>query len=124
MLFETAFRIVVHEKEKFSGAVVGVAIAVFLMILQGGFYLGYLATSRSSSTRSMPTSGSSRRTSPFSTAGSRSMTYPTTRPGAIPTSWRPPGWSGATPRIVSLHRGENRTCKSSALTSTGRPYKT
>ncbi len=42
MLLETAFRIVVHEKEKFSGAVVGVAIAVFLMILQGGFYLGYL----------------------------------------------------------------------------------
>jgi putative ABC transport system permease protein len=42
MLLETAFRIVVHERDKFSGAVAGVAIAVFLMILQWGFYLGYL----------------------------------------------------------------------------------
>src|SRR4051795_13197668 len=41
MLFKTAFRIIVHEKEKFSGATVGVALAVFLMILQWGFYLGY-----------------------------------------------------------------------------------
>lgn len=41
MLFKTAFRIIVYEKEKFSGAVVGVALATFLMILQCGFYLGY-----------------------------------------------------------------------------------
>jgi len=41
MLFKTAFRIIIHEKEKFSGAVVGVALATFLMILQCGFYLGY-----------------------------------------------------------------------------------
>ena len=41
MLFKTAFRIVIYEKEKFSGAVVGVALATFLMILQCGFYLGY-----------------------------------------------------------------------------------
>jgi len=41
MLFKTAFRIIVHEKEKFAGAVAGVAIALYLMILQWGFYLGY-----------------------------------------------------------------------------------
>src|SRR3954466_12433833 len=41
MLFRTAFRIVIYEKEKFSGAVVGVTLATFLMILQCGFYLGY-----------------------------------------------------------------------------------
>jgi putative ABC transport system permease protein len=41
MLFRTALRIVLHEKEKFAGAVVGVGIAVFLMILQWGFYLGF-----------------------------------------------------------------------------------
>ena len=41
MLLKTAFRIIVHEKEKFSGAVAGVTIATFLMILQCGFYLGY-----------------------------------------------------------------------------------
>jgi putative ABC transport system permease protein len=41
MLFKTALRIIVHEKEKFSGAVVGVSLATFLMILQCGFYLGY-----------------------------------------------------------------------------------
>ena len=41
MLFKTALRIIVHEKEKFAGAVVGVSIAIFLMILQWGFYLGF-----------------------------------------------------------------------------------
>src|SRR3954469_15787652 len=41
MLFKTFFRIIIHEKEKFAGAVVGVALATFLMILQCGFYLGY-----------------------------------------------------------------------------------
>jgi putative ABC transport system permease protein len=41
MLFKTSLRIIVHEKEKFSGAVAGVALATFLMILQCGFYLGY-----------------------------------------------------------------------------------
>lgn len=41
MLLQTALRIVLHEKEKFAGAVVGVGIAVFLMILQWGFYLGF-----------------------------------------------------------------------------------
>jgi putative ABC transport system permease protein len=41
MLFKTALRIIIHEKEKFSGAVAGVALATFLMILQCGFYLGY-----------------------------------------------------------------------------------
>jgi putative ABC transport system permease protein len=42
MLFTTAFRIIIHEKEKFSGAVIGMALATFLMILQCGFYMGYL----------------------------------------------------------------------------------
>jgi putative ABC transport system permease protein len=41
MLLKTALRIIVHEKEKFAGAVAGVAIAVFLIILQWGFYQGY-----------------------------------------------------------------------------------
>jgi putative ABC transport system permease protein len=41
MLFKTSLRIIVHEKEKFSGAVAGVALATFLMILQCGFYFGY-----------------------------------------------------------------------------------
>ncbi len=41
MLLKTALRIIVHEKEKFAGAVAGVAIAVFLMVLQWGFYQGF-----------------------------------------------------------------------------------
>jgi putative ABC transport system permease protein len=41
MLFKTSLRIIVNEKEKFAGAVAGVALASFLMIVQCGFYLGY-----------------------------------------------------------------------------------
>jgi putative ABC transport system permease protein len=41
MLLKTAVGIIVHEKEKFAGAVGGVALAIFLMLLQAGFYLGY-----------------------------------------------------------------------------------
>jgi putative ABC transport system permease protein len=41
MLLKTAMKIVLHEKEKFLGAVVGVTLALFLVILQSGFYLGY-----------------------------------------------------------------------------------
>src|SRR5262245_37357264 len=41
MLVKTAIRILIHEKEKYAGAVAGVAIAVFLIILQWGFYLGF-----------------------------------------------------------------------------------
>jgi putative ABC transport system permease protein len=41
MLFATALRIIIHEKEKFAAAVAGVALATFLLILQCGFYLGY-----------------------------------------------------------------------------------
>ena len=41
MLFRTAMKIVLYEKEKFLGAVVGVTLALFLVILQSGFYLGY-----------------------------------------------------------------------------------
>lgn len=41
MLLKTALRIIAHEREKFAGAVAGVAIAVFLIILQWGFYQGY-----------------------------------------------------------------------------------
>ena len=39
MLLKTAMKIVLHEKEKFLGAVVGVTLALFLVILQSGFYL-------------------------------------------------------------------------------------
>jgi hypothetical protein len=41
MLFKTALRIVVHEKEKFGGAITGVALAIFLLLLQWSFNLGY-----------------------------------------------------------------------------------
>jgi putative ABC transport system permease protein len=41
MLFKTAICIILHEKTKFLGAVVGVALAVFLVLLQWGFYFGY-----------------------------------------------------------------------------------
>src|SRR5437879_642923 len=41
MLVKTAIRILIHEKEKYAGAVAGAAIAVFLIILQWGFYLGF-----------------------------------------------------------------------------------
>jgi len=41
MLLRTALLIIVHEKEKFLGAVVGVTLALFLVLLQSGFYLGY-----------------------------------------------------------------------------------
>lgn len=41
MLLRTAVRILWHEKEKYAGAVAGVALAVFLVILQGGFYFGF-----------------------------------------------------------------------------------
>jgi len=41
MLVKTALRILIHEKEKYAGAVAGVAMAVFLIILQWGFYLGF-----------------------------------------------------------------------------------
>jgi putative ABC transport system permease protein len=41
MLLKTVVRIIIHEKEKFAGAVAGVTIAVFLMVLQWGFYLGF-----------------------------------------------------------------------------------
>ncbi|HEX6986235.1 MAG TPA: hypothetical protein VF170_12715, partial [Planctomycetaceae bacterium] len=41
MLLRTAIRIILHEKEKYFGAVAGVGIAVFLIILQAGFYLGF-----------------------------------------------------------------------------------
>jgi putative ABC transport system permease protein len=41
MLITTALKIILHEKEKFLGAVVGVTLALFLVLLQSGFYLGY-----------------------------------------------------------------------------------
>ena len=41
MLFRTAVRIILHEKEKYGGAVAGIALAIFLVILQWGFYLGF-----------------------------------------------------------------------------------
>jgi putative ABC transport system permease protein len=41
MLLKTAIRIILYEKTKFVGAVAGVALAIFLVILQWGFYFGY-----------------------------------------------------------------------------------
>jgi putative ABC transport system permease protein len=41
MLLKTAIRIILHEKTKFLGALAGVALAMFLVLLQWGFYFGY-----------------------------------------------------------------------------------
>jgi putative ABC transport system permease protein len=41
MLTKTAFRILHHEKGKYAGVVVGVAMAVFLVLLQSAFYWGF-----------------------------------------------------------------------------------
>ena len=41
MLLKTAIRIILHEKTKFAGAVAGVTLAMSLVLLQWGFYLGY-----------------------------------------------------------------------------------
>ena len=41
MLFKTAIRIILYEKARFAGAVAGVALAIFLVLLQWGFYFGY-----------------------------------------------------------------------------------
>ena len=41
MLTKTAFRILLHEKGKYAGVVVGVAMAVFLVLLQSAFYCGF-----------------------------------------------------------------------------------
>jgi putative ABC transport system permease protein len=41
MLLKTAICIILHEKAKFLGAVAGVALAIFLVLLQWGFYFGY-----------------------------------------------------------------------------------
>jgi hypothetical protein len=42
MLTKTAFQIVRHERGKYLGVIIGVAMALFLMLLQFGFYLGFL----------------------------------------------------------------------------------
>ena len=41
MLAKTAIRILLHEKGKYLGVVIGVAMAVFLVLLQSGFYFGF-----------------------------------------------------------------------------------
>jgi putative ABC transport system permease protein len=41
MLFKTAISGLIYEKEKYLGAVIGVALAVFLVVLQWGFYAGF-----------------------------------------------------------------------------------
>lgn len=41
MLTRTALRIVSHEAPRFAGVVVGVAMAVFLVLLQSAFYFGF-----------------------------------------------------------------------------------
>lgn len=41
MLTQTAIRILLHEKAKYAGVVVGLAMAVFLVLLQAAFYFGF-----------------------------------------------------------------------------------
>jgi hypothetical protein len=41
MVAKTAIRILLHEKGKYAGVVVGVAMAMFLVLLQAGFYFGF-----------------------------------------------------------------------------------
>ena len=41
MLTKTAIRILLHEKGKYLGVVIGVAMAVFLVLLQSAFYFGF-----------------------------------------------------------------------------------
>src|SRR5580658_2825685 len=41
MLTRTAFQILLYEKGKYAGVVVGVTMALFLVLLQFGFYLGF-----------------------------------------------------------------------------------
>lgn len=42
MLTRTAIRIFLYEKWKYAGVVAGVAMALFLLLLQSGFYFGFL----------------------------------------------------------------------------------
>lgn len=41
MICQTAIRILLHEKAKYAGVVVGLAMAVFLVLLQAAFYFGF-----------------------------------------------------------------------------------
>lgn len=41
MLVKTAFQILRRERSKYAGVIVGVAMALFLVLLQTGFYLGF-----------------------------------------------------------------------------------
>jgi putative ABC transport system permease protein len=41
MLAKTAIRMLLHERSKYVGVVVGVAMALFLVLLQSGFYFGF-----------------------------------------------------------------------------------
>src|SRR5712672_1619669 len=41
MLTRTAFQILLYEKGKYAGVVVGVTMALFLVLIQFGFYLGF-----------------------------------------------------------------------------------
>ena len=41
MLVKTALRMMVHEAPRYSGAVFGVSLALFLVLLQSGFYFGF-----------------------------------------------------------------------------------
>jgi putative ABC transport system permease protein len=41
MLTKTAIRILLHEKRKYLGVIIGVAMAVFLVLLQSAFYFGF-----------------------------------------------------------------------------------
>lgn len=41
MLTKTAIRILLHERRKYLGVIIGVAMAVFLVLLQSAFYFGF-----------------------------------------------------------------------------------
>lgn len=41
MLARVAFKTILHEKLKYAGAIAGVALALFLVLLQSGFFLGF-----------------------------------------------------------------------------------
>jgi putative ABC transport system permease protein len=41
MLAKTAIRMLLHERSKYVGVVIGVAMALFLVLLQSGFYFGF-----------------------------------------------------------------------------------
>ena len=123
MLFKTAFRIIIYEKEKFSGAVAGVALATFLMILQCGFYLGY----QRDITVVLDSHRRRHLDRPEEPAPVRRLDRDG-RPPLLPDEGAPrhrrrsPGWSGATPPTGSrppAGRTPSRSWESSSTRGSG-----